>query len=138
MKDFLDRDPINPRNVLIGGLVVLLAGLIIILILFSGGSGVDADTPVYDDGILKTTISYTGDEPEKVWVQYNIFHQDGMFSSTQIGNTFSFVETLTKGITLSECPVELESGEYKIFIYISTFEENPKRLAGYIRTIQIA
>ena len=28
MKDFLDRDPINPRNVLIGGLVVLLAGLI--------------------------------------------------------------------------------------------------------------
>lgn len=39
MKDFLDRDPINPRNVLIGGLVVLLAGLIIILILFSGGSG---------------------------------------------------------------------------------------------------
>ena len=138
MKDFLDRDPINPRNVLIGGLVVLLAGLIIILFLFSGGSGVDADTPVYDDGILKTTISYTGDEPEKVWVQYNIFRQDGMFSSTQIGNTFSFVETLTKGITLSECPVELESGEYKIFIYISTFEENPKRLAGYIRTIQIA
>ena len=138
MKDFLDRDPINPRNVLIGGLVVLLAGLIIILILFSGGSGVDADTKVYYDGILKTTISYTGDEPEKVWVQYNIFHQDGMFSSTQIGNTFSFVETLTKGNTLSECPVELESGEYKIFIYISTFEENPKRLAGYIRTIQIA
>ena len=138
MKDFLDRDPINPRNVLIGGLVVLLAGLIIILFLFSGGSGVDADTPVYDDGILKTTISYTGDEPEKVWVQYNIFRQDGMFSSTQIGNTFSFVKTLTKGNTLSECPVELESGEYKIFIYISTFEENPKRLAGYIRTIQIA
>ena len=138
MKDFLDRDPINPRNVLIGGLVVLLAGLIIILFLFSGGSGVDADTPVYDDGILKTTISYTGDEPEKVWVQYNIFRQDGMFSSTQIGNTFSFVETLTNGNTLSECPVELESGEYKIFIYISTFEENPKRLAGYIRTIQIA
>ena len=138
MKDFLDRDPINPRNVLIGGLVVLLAGLIIILFLFSGGSGVDADTRVYDDGILKTTISYTGDEPEKVWVQYNIFRQDGMFSSTQIGNTFSFVETLTNGNTLSECPVELESGEYKIFIYISTFEENPKRLAGYIRTIQIA
>ena len=73
MKDFLDRDPVNPRSVLIGGLVVLLAGLIIILLLFSGGAGVDADTPVYDDGVLKTTISYSGDEPQKVWVQYNIF-----------------------------------------------------------------
>lgn len=138
MKDFLERDPVNPRTVLIGGLTVLLAGLIIILLLFSGGSGIDADTPVYDDGVLKTTISYTKDTPQKVWVQYNIFRQDGMFSSTQIGNTFSFAETLQKGNTLSECPVELDAGEYKIFIYISTYEDNPKRLAGFIRTIQIA
>ncbi|HJJ41543.1 MAG TPA: hypothetical protein O0X63_05195 [Methanocorpusculum sp.] len=138
MKDFLDRDPVNPRSVLIGGLVVLLAGLIIILLLFSGGAGVDADTPVYDDGVLKTTISYSGDEPQKVWVQYNIFRQDNLISSTQIGSTFSFVETLTNGNTLSECPVELDAGEYKIFIYISTYAENPKRLAGFIRTIQIA
>lgn len=138
MKDFLDRDPVNPRSILIGGLIVLLAGLIIILMLFSGGSGIDADTPVYDDGILKTTISYSGDDPLKVWVQYNIFRQNSVFSSTQIGGTFSFVETLEKGNTLSECPVELEPGEYKIFLYISTCAENPKRLAGFIRTIQIA
>lgn len=138
MKDFLDRDPVNPRNILIGGLVVLLAGLIIILLLFSGGSGIDADTPVYDDGVLKTTISYTGDDAKTVWVQYNIFRQDSIVSSTQIGDTFSFTETLRKGNTLSECPVELEKGEYKIFIYLSTYEENPKRLAGFIRTIQIA
>ncbi|MBE6506333.1 MAG: hypothetical protein E7Z72_00185 [Methanocorpusculum parvum] len=138
MKDFLDRDPVNPRNILIGGLLVLLAGLIIILFLFSGGAGIDADTPVYDDGVLKTTISYSGDDSPDVWVQYNIFRQDGMFFSTQIGGTHSFKETLTKGNTLSECPVELEAGEYKIFLYISSYEDNPKRLAGYIRTIQIA
>lgn len=138
MKDFLERDPVNPRTILIGGLAVLLAGLIIILFLFSGGSGIDADTPVYDDGVLKTTISSSGDKPQTVWVQYNIFRQDSMFTSTQIGDTFSFTETLRKGNTLSECPVELERGEYKIFIYISTYEENPKRLAGFIRTIQIA
>lgn len=138
MKDFLERDPVNPRTILIGGLAVLLAGLIIILFLFSGGSGIDADTPVYDDGVLKTTISSSGDKPQTVWIQYNIFRQDSMFTSTQIGDTFSFTETLRKGNTLSECPVELERGEYKIFIYISTYEENPKRLAGFIRTIQIA
>ncbi|MBR4987441.1 MAG: hypothetical protein IKY81_02105 [Methanocorpusculum sp.] len=138
MKDFLERDPVNPRTILIGGLAVLLAGLIIILLLFSGGGGINADTPVYDDGVLKTTISYSDDELQDVWVQYNIFRQDGLFSSTQIGSTFSFAETLTKGNTLSECPVTLEAGEYKIFIYISTYTENPKRLAGYIKTIQIA
>lgn len=138
MKDFLERDPINPRTILIGGLTILLAGLIIILLLFSGGGGIDADTPVYDDGVLKTTISYTKDTPQEVWVQYNIFRQNSIFSSTQIGDTFTFTETLRKGNTLSECPVELEPGEYKIFIYISTYEENAKRLAGFIRTIQIA
>ncbi len=137
MKDFLERDPVNPRTLLIGGLTVLLAGLIIILILFSGGGGISADTPVYDDGVLKTTISYDKDTPQKVWVQYNIFRQNGIFSSTQIGKTFSFTETLRKGNILSECPVELEPGEYKIFLYISTYEDNAKRLAGFIHTIQI-
>lgn len=138
MKDFLEPDPVNPRALLIGGLAVLLAGLIIILVLFSGGAGIEADTPIYDDGILKTTITYTKDEPQDVWIQYNIFRQENPFSSVQIGDTHSFVETLKKGNTLSLCPVFLEDGEYKIFIYISTLEDNPKRLAGFIKTIHIA
>ncbi len=138
MKDFLERDPISPRNLLIGGLIVLLAGLIIILLLFSGGAGINVDTPVYDDGVLKTTITYSGDTPQDVWVQYNIFKQNDILTSTQIGDTFSFVETLKKGNTLSELPLDLEPGEYKIFIYISTRDETPDRLAGFIRTIQIA
>lgn len=138
MKDFLEPDPVNPRTLLIGGLAVLLAGLVIILILFSGGAGINADTPIYDDGVLKTTITYSGDTPQEVWIQYNIFRQENPFSSVQIGETFSFVDTLEKGNTLSLCPVFLEDGEYKIFIYISTLEENPKRLAGFIKTIQIS
>lgn len=136
MKDFLERDPIPTRKLIIGGLAILLVGLIVILVLFSGSSGIDVDTPIYDDGVLKTTVTYSGEDTRDVWIQYNIFRQDNILSSTKIGDTFTFYETLSKGNTLSSLPIDLTSGEYKIFIYFSTVEDNPKRIAAFIKTIK--
>lgn len=138
MKDFLDRDPVNVRNIFIGGLVILLLGLGVILLIFSGGAPIDIDTPVYDSGVLKTTFSYGGDSPRDVWVQYSIFRQTNLLTSTEIGEPQSFALTFTKGNTLSECPVLLQPGEYKIFIYVLPREEgNHGRIAGFIRNIEV-
>ena len=136
MKDLSDRDPINSRRtIIIIALLVLLAGLIIIFFMFAGGSNIDADTPIYVDGKLMTTISNSG-EDQQAWVQYNIYHQDGL-SSNQVGGTYSYVTDLKKGNTLSTCDVTLSPGTYKVFIYISTYDANPVRIAGFIKDIEV-
>ncbi len=138
MKDFSDRNPVNIRSIFIGGLVILLAGLITIMVLFSGGSSIDADTPVYDNGSLKTTFSYHGPQPRDVWIQYSIFRQTGILSSTGVGEAQSFAMTFYTGNTLAACPVTLTPGEYKIFIYVLDREDDRAgRLAGFIRTITV-
>ncbi|HJJ39923.1 MAG TPA: hypothetical protein O0X25_00695 [Methanocorpusculum sp.] len=136
MKDLSDREPITSgRTIIILALLVLLAGLVIILFMFAGGASVDADTPIYVDGKLMTTISNSGDS-QKTWVQYNIYRQGGL-SSEQVGETYSYITELQKGNTLSTCDVTLSPGTYKVFIYISSCEENPVRIAGFIKDIEV-
>lgn len=136
MKDLSGREPMSTtRVVVVGALIALVIGLVVILLLFAGGSSFDVDTPKYQDGKLLTTISNSG-EDRTVWVQYNIFYQEG-FGSEQVGDTFSYVTNLKKGNTLSTCDVTLKPGSYKIFIYISSYDEKAERLAGFVRDIEV-
>jgi len=136
MKDLSERESTGTlRVVIIAALVALLIGLVVILIIFGGISSYDIDTPQYHDGKLMTNISNSGDE-QKIWVQYNIFRQEG-FGSEQIGNTYSYVIDMKKGNNISTCDVTLEPGPYKIFIYLTSYSENPERIAGFIRDIEV-
>jgi len=136
MKDLSERESTGTlRVVIIAALIALLIGLVVILIIFGGVSNYDLNTPKYQDGKLLTTITNSGEE-QKIWVQYNIFRQEG-FGSEQIGNTFSYVMDMKKGNNLSTCDVTLEPGPYKIFIYLTSYSDNPERIAGFIRDIEV-
>jgi len=136
MKDLSGRDSINTKRVaIIAALIALVIGLIVILFLFGGGSSFDVNTPKYQDGKLLTTVTNSGQD-KKVWIQYNIFRQEG-FGSEQVGDTYSYVIDAKKGNTLSTCDVTLKPGPYKVFIYISSYSNNPERIAGFIRDIEV-
>ena len=125
------------RKLYLGGLILLIIGIAVILIIFSGGAHIDAKSSVYDNGVLTTTFSYDADEPHKVWVQYRILRVNSPFSTTEVLGLTSFVETFTKGDNYSRVEKRLDPGEYKIFIYVVDFEDMNKRLAGFIRYIEV-
>lgn len=127
----------SPRTLLIGFLILLLIGLVVIMILFAGGASMEADDTVYIDGTLKTIINYGEDTPQDYWVQYKIYHEDGILSREQIGDTYSYILTFKKGPNLTGYTVPLRKGNYQIFIYISTVEENPKRVTAFVHPITI-
>ena len=97
----------------------------------------DADDTVYIDESLKTIVNYGDDTPQDYWVQYKIYREDGILSREQVGDLYSYIMTFRKGPNVTEYKVPLKKGDYQIFIYISTVEENPKRVTGFIRSITI-
>jgi len=136
MDDLSGRVPKKKvRIIVFSFLIAVLIALVVVLIVFAGGSSYDVDTPVYKDGKLVTTISNSGND-EMVWVQYRIFRQDGL-KSEQIGDTFSYGVDLKKGKTVTTCDVNLDPGKYKIFIYLSTYVEDSQRIAGFVRDIEV-
>lgn len=143
MKDLTSRKPsfslsnASPKTIIIGFLILLLIGLVIIMILFAGGTSIDADDTVYIDGSLKTIVNYGDDTPQDYWVQYKIYREDGILSREQVGDLYSYIMTFRKGPNVTEYKIPLKKGDYQIFIYISTVEENPKRVTGFIRSITI-
>ena len=144
MKDLSSRKPLSsaissasPRVLLIGFLILLLIGLVIIMFLFAGGSSVSADDTVYIDGSLKTVINYGEDLPQDYWVQYKVYRDDGILSRNQIGEVHSTIMTFKKGPNVAGYKIPLPHGDYQIFIYISTVEENPKRVTAFVHSITI-
>ncbi|MCQ2376403.1 MAG: hypothetical protein MJ006_00155 [Methanocorpusculum sp.] len=127
----------SPRVLLIGFLLLMLIGLVIILILFSGGSSMGADDTVYIDGSLKTIVTYGEDTPQDYWVQYKIYREGGFLSREQIGELYSYIMTFKKGPNVTEYKIPLQKGDYQVFIYISTVEEHPKRVTGFIHPVTI-
>lgn len=126
----------NRKTLLIAGIVVIVAAVICIVLVLAGGSSITADTPVYENGVLKTSIHYDGEQKD-VWFQYNIFRQDTLLSSTQVLDSLAVTGTLTKGDSVSELEINLEPGEYKVFIYVLERDEGTKRITGFIRNIVI-
>lgn len=127
------KDPVSMRNLYFGGAAVLIVGIIVILLVFSGAPQIEAKDPVYEKGMLKTVFTYGNEEPLDVWIQYEIFKEDGMFSSAKISPMQSVTATFKKGGTLSELPVKLDAGKYKIFIYILERKDSNKRITGFIK-----
>ncbi|HKM42052.1 MAG TPA: hypothetical protein VJY43_05740 [Methanocorpusculum sp.] len=125
------------KILLIAGTIIIVAAVICVVMVFAGGTSITADTPVYENGILKTSVHYDGEQKD-VWFQYNIFRQDSLLSSTQVVNSLAVLGTLTKGDSVSELKINLEPGEYKVFIYVLERDEGTKRITGFIRNIVIA
>lgn len=128
---------VNPRVIAIGFLGLMLIGIIILMILFAGGSTIEADESYYIDGKLKTIITSSTDEPQKVWVQHTVYREDDLLTREKIGDTYSSVVELVKGPNLVEYPLVLEPGEYKIFTYVSTADDSPRRITGFISQIEV-
>ena len=124
------------KILLIAGTIIIVAAVICVVMVFAGGTSITADTPVYENGILKTSVHYDGEQKD-VWFQYNIFRQDSLLSSTQVVNSLAVLGTLTKGDSVSELKINLEPGEYKVFIYVLERDEGTKRITGFIRNIVI-
>lgn len=131
------RSGVSPRMVAIGFLVLMFIGLVILMVLFAGGSTIEADESYYIDGKLKTIITYNADEPQKVWVQHTIYREDDLLTREKIGETYSTTVDLVKGPNLVEYAVALDPGVYKVFTYISTTDESPRRLAGFISMVDV-
>lgn len=131
------KDPVSMRKLYLGGAALLIVGVIVILLIFSGAPQIEAKDPVYENGVMKTVFTYGGTEPIDVWIQYEIFKEDGLFSSEEATPMQSFIATFSKGDTLSEMPVELDSGKYKIFIYILERNEPNKRITGFIKYLDV-
>ncbi|HJJ38547.1 MAG TPA: hypothetical protein O0X42_00285 [Methanocorpusculum sp.] len=127
----------SPRMLLIGFLILLLIGLVIIMVIFSNGVAVDANDTVYSDGKLKTIINYHDENPEEIWVQYVIYREDGILSREKIGKTYSYILPLKKGQNLAEYKIKLDPGTYKVFIYLSTTDPEPKRITGFIHSVDV-
>ncbi|HJJ30752.1 MAG TPA: hypothetical protein O0X97_00715 [Methanocorpusculum sp.] len=143
MRDLGSRKPLaalsspTPRMIVIGFLTLLLVGLVIIMVIFANGMSIDANDTVYSDGKLKTIINYHDDTPEDIWVQYMVYREDGILSREKIGETYSYIMPLKKGPNLAEYKVNLEPGTYKVFIYLSTTDPEPKRITGFIHSVEI-
>ena len=135
--DLDERFSVNQKILLIIGIVVIIIIGVCLMLVLTGGASITAGTPVYENGILKTPLSYDG-EPIDVWFQYNIYRQDTLLSSTQVSKPVSVVGTLTKGDNVPELEINLDPGEYKVFIYVLERDEDTKRITGFIRTIVIA
>jgi len=131
------NDSLDRKKIYIGGLILLIIGIVVILIVFSGGEHIEVKTLTYDNGELTTVFSYDGDEPHKVWIQYRVFKVNGLFSVTEINNIDTQIATLTKGDTELKLKLNLEHGEYKVFMYIIDFEDMNRRLAAFIRYINV-
>ncbi|HJJ35928.1 MAG TPA: hypothetical protein O0X27_01990 [Methanocorpusculum sp.] len=142
MKDLSSRrlsspkSGVTPRMVAIGFLILMLIGLVILMVLFAGGSSIDADESYYIDGKLKTIINYANDDQQTVWVQHTIYREDDLLTREKIGDTYSTQVKLLKGPNLVEYAVPLEPGVYKVFTYISTTDESPRRITGFISTVE--
>ena len=143
MKDLSSRrlssskSGVSPRMVAIGFLILMFVGIIILMVLFAGGSSIDADESYYIDGKLKTIITYANDDHQTVWVQHTIYREYDLFTREKIGDTYSTKIELVKGPNLIEYAVALEPGVYKVFTYISTTDESPRRITGFISTVEI-
>ncbi|MDO5844121.1 MAG: hypothetical protein Q4Q53_03110 [Methanocorpusculum sp.] len=132
------KDPVSMRNLYLGGFLLLIAGIIVILLVFSATPQIEAKEPVYSNGILTTEFTYSGDQPLTAWIQYEVFKEDGLFSSTSAAPMQSFIADFGKGqTTISKMPVILNSGKYKIFIYILEKEEPHKRITGFIKYVDV-
>lgn len=127
----------SPRMIVIGFLTLLLIGLVIIMVIFANGVSIDANETVYSDGKLKTIVNYHDETPQDIWVQYMIYREDGILSREKIGETYSYIMPLKKGPNLAEYKIKLEPGTYKIFIYLSTTDPEPKRITGFIHSVDI-
>ncbi len=60
----------NRKTLLIAGIVVIVAAVICIVLVLAGGSSITADTPVYENGVLKFEIPYTNDLINGVYKEY--------------------------------------------------------------------
>jgi len=143
MKDLSSRrfssskSSISPRVIAIGFLALMLIGIIILMVLFAGGSTIEADESYYIDGKLKTIISYSEDDHQKVWVQHTIYREDDLLTREKIGDTYSTTVELLKGPNLVEYAVPLEPGLYKVFTYVSTTDPSPRRITGFISLVEV-
>ena len=143
MRDLYPRKPFaalaspTPRMIVIGFLTLLLIGLIIIMVIFANGVSIDANDTIYTDGKLKTIVNYHDETPQDIWVQYMIYREEGILSREKIGETYSYIMPLKKGQNLAEYKVKLEPGTYKVFIYLSNTDPEPKRITGFIHSVEI-
>lgn len=125
------------KKLYIGGAVLLIIGIAVILILFSGSAHTEIKSLTYNDDNLTAVYTYDGDDPHKVWIQYKVLRVNNIFSTTEVIPMTSCIDTLVKGENVSSIPAKLSPGEYKIFIYIVDFEDMTNRLAGFIRYLEV-
>ncbi len=128
---------LSPMVIAIVFVCLMLIGLVVLMVLYAGGNTMDADDSVYIDGKLKTIINYNADTPQEVWVQYTIYRENGLLIREKVGETYSTRVILSKGLNLVEYATPLSTGTYKVFTYISTTDETPKRMTGFISTVEI-
>lgn len=132
------KDTVSMRKLYLGGFVILIVGIIIILLVFSGAPQIEADDPIYSNGLMTTVFNYNSDEPLTAWIQYEVFKEDGLFSSVPAAPMQSFIADFRKDqITVSNMPVILSPGKYKIFIYILEKDEPHKRITGFIKYAEV-
>ncbi|HJJ47426.1 MAG TPA: hypothetical protein O0X39_00330 [Methanocorpusculum sp.] len=131
------NDTVDRKKIYIGGAILLIIGIAVILIVFSGGAHIEAKSLTYNNGELAAVFGYDSDEPHKVWIQYRVFKVNGPFSTTEINGIDTQIATLQKGDTVSKFKLDLEPGEYKVFMYVIDFEDMKQRLAAFIRYINV-
>lgn len=131
------KDPVDLRKLYLCGFAALVVGVTVILLLFSGAPQIDAGDTFYNNGVLKTPLIYGNDEPLDVWIQYDVTKSGDMLSYDKYYPVQSYTLTLNKGVTVSEMPVYLSPGKYKIFIYILDRTENHRRITGFIKYVEV-
>ena len=85
----------------------------------------------YDDGSLDIEINNDGDAAD-VSVQVTVFDLGG-FRQVEAGRYVNYV-SLEPGDNVYSLPVELEAGNYKLYLYIL---EDGRRSSAVIRNIEV-
>jgi hypothetical protein len=116
-----------------GSVVPVLAGCIVLVVLasFAGCTGTSVGDVGYSNHSLLVNISNSGD-PAAVHIQATVYRITG--AEQKISVITGTDATLEAGLNRVVVPVELEPGQYKLYVYVLS---NGNRKNAVIRDIMV-
>jgi hypothetical protein len=116
-----------------GSVVPVLAGCIVLVVLAAcaGCTGTSVGDVGYSNHSLTVNVSNTGD-PADVHIQATVYHITGLDQKVSVITGTD--ATLEAGLNHVVIPVELEPGQYKLYVYVLS---NGDRKTAVIRDIRV-